>query len=105
MEQIWALILGTARYLTLEDTGVKAKRQLWQSTIPIGLAGKTLGLVGVGRLGSQTAKFRKSLALFFVTGTCLCAMSDGAKGAAAYEYLLHRITCARPCAVSDCIRQ
>lgn len=56
LEQIWALILGTARYLTLEDTGVKAKRQLWQSTIPIGLAGKTLGLVGVGRLGSQTAK-------------------------------------------------
>lgn len=55
-EHIWALILGTARYLALEDAGVKARRQVWQSTIPVGLAGKTLGLVGAGYLGSATAK-------------------------------------------------
>lgn len=60
LEHIWALILGTARHLTLEDAGVKARRQLWQSTIPVGLAGKTLGLVGVGRLGGQTAKIAKA---------------------------------------------
>ena len=56
LEHIWALILATARHVTLEDTGIKAKRQLWQTTIPVGLASKTLGLVGVGGLGSATAK-------------------------------------------------
>lgn len=56
VEHIWALILGTARHIALEDAGVKAKRQAWQTTIPIGLAGKTLGLVGVGKLGTATAK-------------------------------------------------
>ncbi|GJE85723.1 D-isomer specific 2-hydroxyacid dehydrogenase [Phanerochaete sordida] len=60
LEHIWALILGTARHITLEDAGVKARRQLWQSTVPVGLAGKTLGLVGVGRLGGQTAQIAKA---------------------------------------------
>lgn len=56
LEHIWALILGTARYVAFEDRGVKAKRQLWQSTVPVALGGKTLGLVGVGKLGAATAK-------------------------------------------------
>ena len=56
LEHIWALILATARHVALEDAGIKAKRQLWQSTIPVALAGKTLGLVGVGSLGAATAK-------------------------------------------------
>lgn len=55
LEHIWALILGTARWIALEDAGVKAKRQLWQTTIPTGLQGKKLGLVGVGSLGTSTA--------------------------------------------------
>lgn len=56
LEHIWALILATARHIALEDAGVKAKRQLWQSTIPIALAGKTLGLVGAGNLGRKTGE-------------------------------------------------
>jgi phosphoglycerate dehydrogenase-like enzyme len=64
LEHIWALILATARYIALEDAGVKAKRQLWQSTIPVGLAGKTLGLVGVGGLGGATAKVNPILCLY-----------------------------------------
>ncbi|THG99905.1 hypothetical protein EW026_g2545 [Hermanssonia centrifuga] len=60
LEHIWALILGTARYVALEDAGVRAKRAQWQATIPTALAGKTLGLVGVGRLGTQTAKIAKA---------------------------------------------
>ncbi|THH33554.1 hypothetical protein EUX98_g657 [Antrodiella citrinella] len=55
-EHIWALILSTARYIVTEHAGVRASRQLWQSTIPVGLQGKTLGLVGVGKLGQKTAK-------------------------------------------------
>ena len=56
LEHIWALILATARHVAYEDRGVRSKRQLWQATMPIGLAGKTLGLVGVGRLGIKTAQ-------------------------------------------------
>lgn len=56
LEHIWALILATARQLVIEDRNVKAGKEQWQSTLPLGLAGRTLGLVGVGRLGSQTAK-------------------------------------------------
>ena len=58
LEHIWALILATARHVSFEDRGVKEKRQLWQATIPMALGGKTLGLVGAGRLGSATAKVR-----------------------------------------------
>lgn len=61
LEQIWALILATARHVAHEHAGMKAKRQLWQSTIPIGLAGKTLGLVGLGKLGIKTAKVRAAV--------------------------------------------
>jgi len=56
LEHIWALILATVRYIAVEDANVKAGVPQWQSTMPLGLAGRTLGLVGVGRLGTQTAK-------------------------------------------------
>jgi 26S proteasome regulatory subunit N2 len=56
LEHIWALILATARYLLIEDKNMKEGKVRWQSTIPMGLSGRTLGLVGVGKLGSQTAK-------------------------------------------------
>lgn len=56
LEHIWALILATARHIAIEDAGVKAGRELWQTTVPIGLTGKTLGLVGVGNLGTKTAR-------------------------------------------------
>lgn len=60
LEHIWALILATARFLAIEDANVKMRKVPWQSTIPMGLAGKTLGLVGVGNLGSKTAKVGRS---------------------------------------------
>jgi 26S proteasome regulatory subunit N2 len=56
LEHIWALILATVRYITVEDVNVKSGNAQWQSTMPLALAGRTLGLVGVGRLGTSTAK-------------------------------------------------
>lgn len=56
LEHIWALILATARHIVIEDARVKANATPWQATIPMGLLGRTLGLVGVGRLGSLTGK-------------------------------------------------
>lgn len=56
LEHIWALILGTARYIAQEDANAKAAKIQWQTFIPMALAGKTLGLVGAGHLGAATAK-------------------------------------------------
>ncbi|KAI0361310.1 D-isomer specific 2-hydroxyacid dehydrogenase [Trametes cingulata] len=63
LEHIWALILSTVRYIVVEDARTKASATPWQSTIPMGLAGKTLGLVGVGRLGSATGRIAKAFGM------------------------------------------
>jgi phosphoglycerate dehydrogenase-like enzyme len=52
-ELTWALILGLARHLVPEATAVRTGG--WQTTVGTDLAGRTLGLLGVGRLGSQVA--------------------------------------------------
>lgn len=56
LEHIWALILATVRYVAIEDANVKARNPQWQTFIPLALSGHTLGLVGVGNLGSKTAQ-------------------------------------------------
>ena len=58
LEHIWALLLATVRYVAPDDANTKAKKEQWQSYIPLGLAGRTLGLVGAGRLGAGTARVR-----------------------------------------------
>jgi lactate dehydrogenase-like 2-hydroxyacid dehydrogenase len=52
-EQTWALILGLAKILVGDDSRVKNGE--WQSGLNIALAGKTLGLLGLGKLGTQCA--------------------------------------------------
>ena len=53
-ELTWALILGLARHLATEGDNLRSGR--WQSTVGLGLAGRTLGVVGLGRIGSQVAR-------------------------------------------------
>ncbi|GAA5055307.1 phosphoglycerate dehydrogenase-like enzyme [Thermocatellispora tengchongensis] len=53
-ELTWALILGLARHIVTESENVRAGG--WQSTIGTGLHGRTLGLVGLGKIGSQVAR-------------------------------------------------
>ncbi|KDQ63503.1 hypothetical protein JAAARDRAFT_119183 [Jaapia argillacea MUCL 33604] len=60
LEHIWALILATARFVAIDDANVKRHNTQWQTNVPIGLSGKTIGLVGLGRLGVQTAKIAKA---------------------------------------------
>jgi phosphoglycerate dehydrogenase-like enzyme len=52
-ELTWGLILALARRIPLECQAARAGR--WQTTVGVGLRGKTLGVVGLGRLGSQVA--------------------------------------------------
>ncbi|KAJ7103627.1 D-isomer specific 2-hydroxyacid dehydrogenase [Mycena belliarum] len=54
------LILATMRHIVTEDANIKAKNPQWQTLVPAGLSGKTIGLIGLGRLGSQTARIAKA---------------------------------------------
>lgn len=54
VELTWALILGWFRRLETEVANMRAGR--WQSTVGRGLRGQTLGVVGLGRIGSAVAR-------------------------------------------------
>ena len=56
-ELTWALILGLARNFKTEIDNMY--QGYWQSTIGVELKGKILGLLGLGRVGSQVAKIGK----------------------------------------------
>jgi phosphoglycerate dehydrogenase-like enzyme len=53
-ELTWALILGLARHIVREDESIRAGG--WQRAVGADLAGATLGVVGLGRLGSRVAE-------------------------------------------------
>ena len=53
-ELTWALILALVRRVPTEDAATRAGK--WQVTMGEGLQGKTLGVIGLGRLGSQVAR-------------------------------------------------
>lgn len=53
-ELTWGLILAVARSIPAEDRAVRSGG--WQHTMGVELAGRTLGLVGLGRIGSLVAK-------------------------------------------------
>jgi phosphoglycerate dehydrogenase-like enzyme len=53
-EHTWALILGAARNLFVEADSMRSGG--WQVSVATGLHGKTLGLLGLGRLGSLVAR-------------------------------------------------
>lgn len=53
-ELTWGLILALLRHIPREDRATRAGH--WQTTLGLGAKGKTLGLLGLGRLGGQVAK-------------------------------------------------
>jgi phosphoglycerate dehydrogenase-like enzyme len=53
VELTWALILGSARHLTAEAAAVRNGG--WQHTIGDDLSGQTLGIIGLGNLGTKVA--------------------------------------------------
>ncbi|KAF2844993.1 D-isomer-specific 2-hydroxyacid dehydrogenase-like protein [Plenodomus tracheiphilus IPT5] len=57
-QHVWALILGLARNIATDDAVVKGKGAPagWQTELAIGLQGKTLGLLGLGRIGAHVAR-------------------------------------------------
>lgn len=57
-ELTWALLMAIARKVVVENGNVKAG--LWQSSVGVDLRGKTVGIVGLGRIGSKIAAYAKA---------------------------------------------
>ena len=53
-ELAWGLILGLMRRIPSEDRATREGR--WQTSLGLGLNGKTLGVLGLGTLGSRVAR-------------------------------------------------
>jgi len=60
-ELTWGLILGLARNFKEEIDNMY--QGYWQTTVGIELKGKILGLIGLGRVGSQVAKIGKAFGM------------------------------------------
>ena len=61
VELTWALILAVVRRIPQEDRATRAGR--WQTSLGSGLHGKTLGVIGLGRLGSQVAAIGRAFGM------------------------------------------
>jgi phosphoglycerate dehydrogenase-like enzyme len=61
-ELTWGLILELARKIGFENARLKAGA-FWQETIGLDLHGKTLGIIGLGRLGSRVAAIGRAFGM------------------------------------------
>jgi phosphoglycerate dehydrogenase-like enzyme len=57
-ELTWALILACRRHVVTEDRALRDGR--WQTTVGTDLAGSTLGVLGLGKLGTQVARIAQA---------------------------------------------
>jgi phosphoglycerate dehydrogenase-like enzyme len=60
-ELTWALILGLTRTVAADDARVRAGG--WQDSLGHDLAGRTLGIVGLGRLGARVAQVGRAFGM------------------------------------------
>lgn len=59
-ELTWALILGLTRHLVAENEAFRTGGA-WQTTVGMGLYGKTLGLIGLGHIGKRMARIAQAM--------------------------------------------
>ncbi|MDQ0393555.1 D-2-hydroxyacid dehydrogenase family protein [Labrys monachus] len=57
-EFAWGLLLATVRHLAAESQ--RLRQGQWQHTLGLTLAGRTLGLVGLGRIGTRMARYAQA---------------------------------------------
>ncbi|MFG2132963.1 D-2-hydroxyacid dehydrogenase family protein [Streptomyces sp. NPDC048751] len=93
VELTWALILGLARQLTVES-GALREGGPWQSTVGRDLHGRTLGLLGLGKIGSRVARVGAAFGMEVLAWsqhlTAERAAAEGARLAHSKEDLLRR---------------
>ena len=57
-ELTWGLLIATVRHMSVEDRRMRSGG--WQSTVGTILAGRTLGLLGLGRIGKRMATYGRA---------------------------------------------
>ena len=86
-ELTWGLILDSMRHLPLETANLKAGR--WQSTVGVGLKGRTLGIYAYGKIGSIVARVGRAFGMHVVCwgreGSTTKARAEGYDIAASRE--------------------
>ncbi|MEJ1194301.1 D-2-hydroxyacid dehydrogenase family protein [Pseudarthrobacter sp. CCNWLW207] len=60
-EMTWALLLAAARHIPAEENSLRAGT--WQTTVGFELAGKTLGIVGLGKIGRRIATYGQAFGM------------------------------------------
>ena len=60
-ELTWALLLALARNIPAEDASLRSGA--WQNTVGFELAGKTLGVVGLGKIGRRIAAYGQAFGM------------------------------------------
>jgi len=61
-ELTWALILGLARHVPQENQALRSGGP-WQSTLGTDLAGATLGILGLGKIGARVAAIGRAFGM------------------------------------------
>lgn len=69
LELSWGLLIGLARHIYAEHQALR-NHGPWQHTLGTGLHGKTLGLIGLGKIGGEMAKVAQAF------GMQVCAWSQ-----------------------------
>lgn len=84
MELSWGLLIGLARHIGVESQALRNNGP-WQQTLGLSLQGKTLGLVGLGKIGGEMAKVAQAF------GMRVCAWSQNLTDARAAECGVERM--------------
>jgi D-3-phosphoglycerate dehydrogenase len=91
-ELTWALLLAAARRIPHEAARLRAGA--WQSTLGMGLRGRTLGIWGYGKIGQVVAGYGRAFGMNVLAwgraGSLARAQADGFETAASAEDLLAR---------------
>jgi D-3-phosphoglycerate dehydrogenase / 2-oxoglutarate reductase len=83
-ELTWGLMIAAMRRIPFEAEALKQGR--WQSTLGVGLRGRTLGILGYGRIGKVLARYAKAFEMQVLVwgreGSLQSARADGLEVAA-----------------------